>query len=385
VALTPCPVSYGQLVSQGFDSVQEALNLQPSPAFTERLDVAQRRARDLSVDLDATVDLPIGPEIFKAHATGARGGFKWRLENDDMLILIGSPRRDWTISIRYSSAGLWEHGLEALRNRAFEALRGYTTQRDNDVIRVSRIDYCFDFHSEAFTREFTPAAAEHVVCHSSSKVHMAGQFNLWARGGRGETITIGSKAGLQVSIYDKCLEITEASGKTWLYDVWKRDAGEWLWGDAENPQDMWRLECRFNGEYLKDRNVRRPHEVKASLSELVGEALYTRRLAVPTEDSNRSRWPMSPLWSEAVRAFNPEAMLPMGRLVTGRRGALVDRGLSALAGNLISLGVLKNGAYDPDKIWPMLHEAQHRARSDDDLSKKVDAARSRYRDVEEAR
>jgi hypothetical protein len=66
-------------------------------------------------DLEGVALLQLGDHIFKAHATGARGGFRWRISDDDVLIMIGSPKRDWTISVRYLSAGLWERGLEALR------------------------------------------------------------------------------------------------------------------------------------------------------------------------------------------------------------------------------------------------------------------------------
>jgi len=123
VPLSPCPPEYARFLCEGFDSVQEAFRLIPSVEFVELLDATQRAARELADNLEGTVELDLAGERFKAHATGARGGFRWRLSNDDFLLFIGSPKREWTISCRYLSAGLWEHGPATLRERAFAALR----------------------------------------------------------------------------------------------------------------------------------------------------------------------------------------------------------------------------------------------------------------------
>jgi hypothetical protein len=373
-------------LAQGLDTVQEAVALTPSDEFVKLLERTQAEARELRDDLEATVPLDLGGERFQAHATGARGGFRWRLENDDLMLLIGSPKRDWTISIRYSSAGLWEHGLEALRVRAFQALSAYTTQRDPDCIRVSRADYCFDFWSPSFSAEFLPGLARNVVCHSSSKAHEAGGYNLWGRGGQGETLTIGSKSGLQVQLYNKTLEIDEVSGKTWLYDVWVAGLdGEWVW-DTQKPRDVWRLECRFAGDFLKERNIRRPHEIAALMPELIAEALYTRRLATPEgDDSNRRRWPMHPLFSEAVRLRAAAHLLPIGRRVTGRRVALLERAQASLAGNLRTVSVLENGKYDPASVEAFVERAIARIEDDPRHLKKERVAVTRYSDVEDAK
>jgi hypothetical protein len=307
IALSPCPDTYARYLVQGYDTVQEAFWLVPSDAFVALLERSQAAARDLADNLEATVDIALGGHNFKMHATGAKGGFRWRLSDDDMILFVGSPKRDWTISCRYLSAGLWEHGLGALRERAFEALRPSTTQPDPDCVRVSRADWCFDFFSPAFTAEFTPGLASNVVCHSSAKAMERGSYDIWSRGGQGETLTIGSKAGLQNQLYNKTLEIDEASGKTWLYALWL-DAldGEWIFGDSVKPHDVWRLECRMSSDFLKERNVRRPHELEQNLAALVAEAIYTRRLATPTSDSHRQRWPMHPLFSEALRQFKSD-------------------------------------------------------------------------------
>src|SRR5690242_871118 len=108
VSLSPCPPSVARLAAQGWDTVQEALADAPSLSFCELLDSTQQAARAVRDDYDGVVAVELNGQRFNAHATGAKGGFRWRLSNDDVMLMIGSPKRDWTISVRYLSAGLWE-------------------------------------------------------------------------------------------------------------------------------------------------------------------------------------------------------------------------------------------------------------------------------------
>ena len=381
VTLTPCEPSYARFLSEGMDSLQEAFNLKPTVELVALLDRSRAAAEALSGDKEGSVTLQLGPETFQIFATGAKGGFRWRLANDDMLLMIGSPSREWTISCRYTSGGLWEHGTDALRARAFAALRPYTQQIGSDVVRVSRCDWCFDFYSPALTREMIPRIGEQVVTHSGVKTGEV--LSLMGAGGLAQTLTIGSKSGLQVQLYDKSREIDEASGKTWFWDIWIAGLdGEYPWEDR--PRDVWRLEIRWSADFLKDRNIRRPDELRAALPQLITESLSMRRLTVPTGDSNRRRWPMHPIWSAAFTMHLTREILPLGRKVTGRRGVLVDRGVAQVAGALRSLAELEGG-YDPKRVVSLAERAKARIEADPDHQKKLEIARARYSEVDEAR
>jgi hypothetical protein len=380
VPLSPCPSDYARFLCEGMDSLQESFWLKPSLELVEMLDATQRAARELQDNLEGTVELKLGDECFKAHATGMQGGFRWRLSNDDLLLAISAPSRDWGISCRYLSAGLWEHGAHALRERAFSALRGYTEQCSADAVRVTRADWCFDFYSPALTQELRPGCVANVVAHSSVKKF---EFGTVTVGERSQTATIGKMPGLQLQLYDKSREIDEASGKTWFYPIWVAGLdGEWPWVDK--PRDVWRLETRMGREFLKDRNVRRPHEFEQLLPELITDALFMRRLVVPREDQNRARWPMHPIWSEAYRIRGTEQILPVGRKVTGVRDVLVERGIKQVAGALRSLAEL-DGGYDERKVVSLADRARKRIEDDPRHGKKLEAARMRYSDVEEAK
>jgi len=224
-----------------------------------------------------------------------------------------------------------------------------------------------------------------VVCHSSTKEqgHGSADVNTWGRGGGLQTLTIGSKRGLQVQVYDKGAEIQEASGKTWMVDLWRQQGYE---PPKEGPiRDVWRLEVRFGGDWLKQRNIRTLAAFMENLPELLTEALYRNRLTVPSGDSNRARWPLHPLWAAALHGL-PKGldMVPLGRVVTRRRDALYERMARQVAGSVRSAVVLNlGGDWDEEEAELLMAEAIRIIRADKEHGRKVDRARERYRLVDE--
>ncbi len=202
-------------------------------------------------------------------------------------------------------------------------------------------------------------------------------------GKKGETLTIGKKTGVQLQLYNKTKEISDMSGKTWMYEVWVEAMdGEWPWQDK--PTDVWRLEVRFSGNFLKDRNIRRPSEVDEHLPALITEALLNRRLTVPSGDSNPRRWPLHPLWERALREFSADKVLPIGRQVTGRREALVANATGQIAGALRAATVLAFKDYSDTGRDDLVRKALARLENDSDHHKKIVAAQARYVTVDEA-
>jgi hypothetical protein len=145
------------------------------------------------------------------------------------------------------------------------------------------------------------------------------------------------------------------------------------------------LELRWSGDYLKERNIRRPEEFLDALPSLICEALYTRRLTKPTNDKNRRRWPLHPLWSEAMRLKGEPTMQPLGRIVTGRRGALLEAAQRSLAGHFRSLSILASGGYDERTIIHLVRSAIGRIQKDQAHDTKIEKAQMRYRGVSDAR
>lgn len=384
IPLSPPAPGYCTLLVHGWDSYQEAADLTPTDDFVQCIEAAKQAADALDPRTGGAVPFQLGQELVQVRATGAKGGVKWVAGNDDLLFLFRSPAAGWCVSIRYLSGGLWEYGLDALRARAHEALfhAGFRPKASGEwPVVVSRADYAFDFHSSAFSEEMVPRLLEQVVCHSSLKARATltpeklSKLSTWSRGGMLQTIDIGSKSGLQVSIYNKSQEITEASGKTWMYE---------LWGGVVDH--VWRLEFRFGGDYLRDRSLRCHEELVAALPSMIGEAVFTRRLTVPISgDTRRRRWALHPLWTAAFLARGEANMPPLGRYVTGRRTALLNQQARQIAGSLRSASVLATGGFDPDAMRSVVALA-YRLIDDDDLhQQKIERARERYRFVDEAK
>lgn len=381
---SPCDPSYAVLCAQGWDTVQEAMALHPSPELVDLLDKAKQRAGNVQDNLEGIVPVDFGSEFLNCHATGAKGGFAHRLSNEDFIVMIGSPRREWTVSVRYLSAGLWAHGLTALRERVFRLLGPHVRQDTLDCVRVSRADWCFDFWAPHLRAELTADFLKGLVHHAMTKDQLFGQISTVKKGLSFQTVTMGSKTGCQLQLYDKTAEINEMSGKTWLYGIWKDAIGYDPWEGAK-PKDVFRIEARFASDFLKERNIRRPFEVMDARARLVAEALVNRRATIPLESQERERWPMHPLWSAAFKNVAVQHLLPVGRCVTGRRSELITQGLKQLAGLLRNCSVLSVGADDETTRDELVKRAVAILEADPKHQMKVDRAMDRYAAVDFAR
>lgn len=382
VPLTIPDPDYARLCAWGWDTWQEAYNRRPMPNLVKRLDLAKAAALELDETGGTTVPFELAGRQMRCHGTGAKGGVRWLVSCDDFMFLIRSPKTDYAVSVRYLAAGLWEHGKDRLSTEIAALIYSNFFEGEGDK-RISRADYCFDFYAPTFKQEMVPAIAANVVCHSSCKTR-TDSGRMWGRAGTVETMDIGSKKGCQVSIYNKALEITEISGKTWMEEIWAANLdGECPWG--EKVQDIWRLEIRMGKDYLKERNATEEDGWIDHKGQLISEPLYTRRLTVPTSDQNRARWPLHPLWSLALQHIaEGREMLPLGHQVTGKRKALEKRAKKQIQGGLRSMAVLAAGDFSPVYVERFLDGMVQKIEADSEHAKKIEKAQYRYALIDEA-
>jgi hypothetical protein len=381
LTLHDCPKDYAWFLGQGWDTIQEAWNLAPDLGFLETLGQAKRRAAAQQSDLEGFVELRLGAETFRVFATGSKGGFAYRLQTDEFIVMIGSPAREWTISVRYLSAGLWQFGWAALWERCFKALSTVCRQHTLDCVRISRVDWAFDFYSPQLGREMASMSSNNFVVSPMVTDRDRVEVEVLGNVVKGRTLTAGGRGGCQVQLYDKAKEITEASGKTWFYDLWRRALPFDPWPVGVKVRNVFRVECRYGSEFLKERNVRRPFEVIDHLPALLAEALAKRRLTLPLATAHHERWPMHPLWSEAFRIVAGDHMLPVGKIVEGRREILLGKMIKQLAGTIRSAGVLAVGANDAETCEELIQQALAVARADPLDQKKAERAMDRYQNV----
>ncbi|HEY4032968.1 MAG TPA: hypothetical protein VGL94_03275 [Ktedonobacteraceae bacterium] len=139
-------------------------------------------------------------------------------------------------------------------------------------------------------------------------------------------LPFGARGGaLSALIYDKTHEIKYKSPeKAWFHDLWLQaldENGNPVW-DGEAP--VWRIEVRYKrpalGEMLQEgvfHGIDSAYDLEERLPGLwsyaVGHAGGGEdglpdgwlRYVVPTEDTNRSRWPVHPDWCVVQSAFAP--------------------------------------------------------------------------------
>jgi len=375
-------------LAQGWDTVAETYDLQIPDQLQVQLEAARTEAELIDDQNAPPHTIVFGGEEIQINPRRPKRG-KWSMANDDFQITIRSPKMDWCVTVRYSAAGLWEYGLEALRERAVGMLLKECRQKGPDFARISEAHWAFDFYAPSFTNQMVPGILADVICHSSTKKNnetklkpvAAGE---WGRADYVETLDIGKGGALHIQVYDKGKEITEASGKVWMCSLWER-AG-WQAEEEGRIRDVWRLEIRMKKEFLRGRGILRLDEMKAGLAELLAEALCTRRLTVPNDDQNRARWPLHPLWTAAYQA-TPEAreMLPLGKQITEAGDALRDRLVANVAGNLRTAVVLQVGAYDPADARTILNEALEHLEADPAHNRKEAKAQEVYKYVNAAR
>ncbi|MFC7050675.1 hypothetical protein [Emcibacter nanhaiensis] len=380
-----------KLLAAYFDWWAESLDMVMPGHLWQRLKDAKAEAIERDDRRKSSIEFMFGGEAFQLLPTGAAGGKEFVLIGPDLRFEFGSPKRSFAVNWRATAAGLWEYGLEALHKRVFDILeREQFTINSNHWRKLSRVDFAFDIEAPSFTGEMIPEIARQVICPKESKTR--GDFV--ARNCRLETLTIGSKKACQVQVYDKGLEITELSGKTWMIDIWMENGyAPEIPEDGEiKHRDVWRLEARMAGDWLKSRTGKDPEEFLDNMWSLIAEALYNRRITLPTNDSNRYRWPLHPLYSLAVEyCGNPGRFMPTGRRTTEKADVLQDMLLSNIAGTLRSLVVLRlRGALDEEKTFSTdeadkaIEEAMQRLLWDREHKTKIARALDRYAFVDEA-
>ncbi len=373
------------------------------PAYVwDRMVAAKQQAIDLDDRRNTPLDFSFGDFNFQILPNGAAGGKEFVLISPDIRMEFASRNRSFAVSWRATAAGLWEHGLDRLVDQVFFILEKEGFRPNQKYWRkLSRADYAFDIEAASFTNEMIPEIVHQIICPKEAKAR--GDF--FARSGRVETLTVGSKRGLQVQIYDKGLEITEMSGKTWMTDIWMNNgySPETDKNGKEVHKNVWRLEVRMAGNWLKSRskktddgvmNMKDPDHFIANMWSLITEGLYSRRLTSRSEtDSNRRRWPLHPLYALAAAACGHQtAFVPVGYHPTEKSKKLQDMLIANIAGTLRSLAVLRlRGALDEDDVFNMaevdtaINEARATLTADREHHRKIKKARERYEFVDNAK
>jgi hypothetical protein len=262
-----------KLLLSGLDTVECAYYLRPGRAC--KLDFASlREKREMQRDAknrDGMV-IELGGKEFLLSPNGTRSGYPFLISNQHLSIQFGEFNEP-SFFVTFRSLALWSQGAKALHEdflKWADAL-GLVPVRPEGV---SRVDFAFDFHLP--TVDFTED--EFVTLSAKDSQHR--------KNGTVQTFTFG-RDEIVLRVYNKSDEIDEASGKYWLHLFWD--------GHTEN---VWRVEWQIRKDVLKRFGLRSFQDLFDGYGDVLRYLVNEHTsLRVQTEDANRSRWPVHPLWA----------------------------------------------------------------------------------------
>ena len=262
-----------KLLASGIDTVECAYYLRPGAQCKIDFDAlrAQRETMRQSKHPDSGV-LALGDMEFLLSPNGTKSGYPFLLFNPDCTIQFGEFN-DPSFFVKYSSFALWNKGAKFLHQHFLtwaESL-GFMPAR---MEGLSRCDFAFDFHLETidFDEDNFVTAAE-----KDSQLRKHGKV---------QTFTFG-RDEIVLRVYDKSAEVEESSGKYWLHPIWG--------GQSDN---VWRVEWQVRKETLKRFGLRTFEDLFDGSGDLLRYLVSEHTsLRVKSDDSNRSRWPVHPLWT----------------------------------------------------------------------------------------
>lgn len=259
--------------------------------------------------------IEFGGERFALRRFG-RKPYSFVLKNRAFELQLGE-RVQPRCYAQFGSELLWQERLEGAVKRFREILARVGTYETRPEV-VSRVDAAFDF------------VVPNPDFDSGHFVSRAEKDARWRENGAPQSFQFG-KGEIVARVYDKVAEIQQQSGKHWLFDIWGTN------------ESVWRCEFQIRGPRLKEAGIATVEQLRAYLPALVRSLAQDHTsLRIPSRDSNRSRWPVHPMWKGLIAAAArlvepPERVQP--RLHDGIEYPL-DRQLASLEGDLKGVAAL---------------------------------------------
>ena len=288
-----------KLLLQGIDTMQCAYFLRARSGKGldfNRLAVEKEQLRQAKNR--EPIPVTLGDIEFFLQPYGSSSGYPFVLTNEDYKIEVGEFMTP-SFYVTFRSQGLWRDSARGLHDRFLQWVKAFGFQAHREEA-VSRVDFCFDYHVPA------------VDFDQDSFVTWSHKDSRHRQNGTAQTFTFG-KGNVVLRVYDKVAEIQQESRKTWFYT---------LWGQEEK---VWRIEWQVRKSMLRDYGITTFEDFEACrgklLQHLAGEHDTLRS---PNDDSNRSRWPLHPLWQD-LQARIQELDRLESRTVDGKDIVLQER------------------------------------------------------------
>lgn len=273
------PSSHFNYLMSGFDTIECAYYLTRMDGDSLDFESIAVQKEELSqAKIKGGTKIRLGSEEFLLASHGTSSGYPYLIENEAFIIQFGEFNRP-NFFVKFRSIALWHQGAKALHER-FLHWAASVGLMPSQPERLSRIDFAFDYHLPEIDFD------------ENSFISRAGKDNQHRNNGKIQTLTFGT-GDIVLRVYNKSDEVNEVSHKTWLYALWGIDQG------------VWRIEWQVRKTLLRGMGV----TSFDSLLERQGDLLRFlvkehTTLRTPTDDSNRSRWPLHPLWQDVTERVN---------------------------------------------------------------------------------
>jgi len=293
-----------KLLLHGIDTLQCAYYLQNGENREEFIDYAMLARQKESIRQSKRKEpLPIilGNTEFLLHPYGSSSGYPIIISNSDFKIETGEFNMP-NFFVTFSSEALWRESAYTLNQKFLEWADsvGYRPMLDESLTRVDfSFDYKIselDFYEDCFV-SYSKKDSKHREC------------------GAVQTFTLG-KDDIVLRVYDKIAEIRQQSDKVWFFSMWGEET------------DVWRIEWQIRKPILKLFGIRTFDDLRERQGALLHYLAHDHdTLRQPNDDSNRSRWPLHPLWEDLQDKIENLYSLPVHEGV-GREAVLNERMMS---------------------------------------------------------
>jgi len=196
--------------------------------------------QELDEKLAQELDYLQGVLLFvESHGAGKQ--WRWLLTSRLLNIAVSRGKfNDIIAQVRFSSEYLWS---QAWCGDALCKVHCFLMSIFGEYIhlQLSEVHLCadvvgFDFSQCNYETQFVTRVRKNEAIYGADSVSLDCH--------RVSTLAFSKhKAPISCSIYNKTLEIKQKSGKTWFYDLWRKNG----WDETA---DVWRVEFRFKREFL---------------------------------------------------------------------------------------------------------------------------------------
>lgn len=263
----------------GFDTIECAYYLVPTDDFAlDFVELAAIKESMVSAKNTRPKPIKLGCEEFLIFSHGTKSGFTFIIQNDVFAIQFGEFNRP-NFFVTFSSVSLWHHSAFDLHKR-FLTWASSVGMMQSQPERLSRVDYAFDYHLPELDFD------------ENNFVSQSSKDSQYRKDGKLQTIKFGTD-NVVLRVYNKVDEINEKSQKTWFFKLWGMD------------QEVWRIEWQVRKDQLRKLGIssfESLEERQGDLMRLLVKNHTTLRLQ--SNDSNKSRWELHPLWLDLIERTN---------------------------------------------------------------------------------